>query len=324
MVSLQAQSTSLYLYYYSSSDNAYIVERADGSDRRMLGSELSPSLPSAVYGPGWSPNGEWLSWRFTFFGDHPTALRAGVINVSGEQVLQSLEVLESIWLLEWSPEGDFVFTISEFTPCPLQSCRTYQLTDANSDTIVASVDLVVDLAGTFPSVEWLEDGGIVFYEREEAEANLQNRYVKVEMFPNGQVVQTEVDRSTFRENLRPDPTSIFITEESRFVSPSGRYTIFPYTSQLLDAEAQQPTLATPNYRSMENLSIQNVRWSADERWVLLNSLPSGGGYVTVTYVYNLLTGELRELTQCGNDASCAGWLPENVDVSRIPLAADAN
>lgn len=53
-----------YIYYYSPEASAFIIERANGADRRIL-ADFSLPYASEVRGDGWSPSGEWFAWTVT-------------------------------------------------------------------------------------------------------------------------------------------------------------------------------------------------------------------------------------------------------------------
>src|SRR5690349_5869815 len=57
------------IFYYSRDEQAFIIERADGSDREVLAHYELPCDPDyncMVGGAGWSPSGSWFSWQRTF------------------------------------------------------------------------------------------------------------------------------------------------------------------------------------------------------------------------------------------------------------------
>lgn len=65
-------SDAPYLYYFSSDIDAVVIERADGTDTRVLGADLVANAaeedqPYIFSGQqGWSPSGKWLAWRVIF------------------------------------------------------------------------------------------------------------------------------------------------------------------------------------------------------------------------------------------------------------------
>lgn len=60
-----AQSDAPYLYYYHPDLNAWVIERADGTDSRLLGQGVSEKSDTTAEGI-WSPTGEWLIWNGRF------------------------------------------------------------------------------------------------------------------------------------------------------------------------------------------------------------------------------------------------------------------
>src|SRR5947208_2174957 len=60
-----AQLNSPFLYYYSRDKAAFIIERANGSESRILASYTlhpTPGVDESIIGPGWSPSGKWFAW----------------------------------------------------------------------------------------------------------------------------------------------------------------------------------------------------------------------------------------------------------------------
>lgn len=60
-----AQSDAPYLYYFHADVNAWVIERADGTDSRLLGQGVSEKSDTTAEGI-WSPTGEWLIWNGRF------------------------------------------------------------------------------------------------------------------------------------------------------------------------------------------------------------------------------------------------------------------
>jgi hypothetical protein len=69
MTSAQDVSVAPPIFYYSRDEQAFIIERADGSDREILAHYELPCDPDydcMIDGAGWSPSGNWFSWRRSF------------------------------------------------------------------------------------------------------------------------------------------------------------------------------------------------------------------------------------------------------------------
>ncbi|MCI0712230.1 MAG: hypothetical protein L0154_18900 [Chloroflexi bacterium] len=99
-----------YLYYFDSARRAFIVERADGADRRILGEGVLDDEEGAVVisSPGWSPDGRWLA----FLVETQSGRKAHVISVDGETTLSNVDELNTP-TIQWSPDGQQLFAISQ-------------------------------------------------------------------------------------------------------------------------------------------------------------------------------------------------------------------
>src|SRR5690349_11466173 len=62
----QESSKAPFMYYYSDFVDSWIIERADGTDSRMIGAGLTINDPFSME---WSHSGEWFAWTsgFGFF-----------------------------------------------------------------------------------------------------------------------------------------------------------------------------------------------------------------------------------------------------------------
>lgn len=101
-----------YVYYFSREVNAFIVERADGTDRHCLAQGLARENASDIDGPGWSPSGQWLAWtenRFTKEYDHGN--NPFVIHVDGTRRLSLLDDFNDA-VLAWAPSEDDILLIA--------------------------------------------------------------------------------------------------------------------------------------------------------------------------------------------------------------------
>lgn len=131
-VELKAQdsaSDAPYLYYYDETVRAFVVERADGTDRHLLGEGLmklpepDPSDPTSVDyvgfmvdGPGWSPSGDWFAWTATprvRAGLPPTVDTPHVVSVDGSQRVTVLDDVMSAEMA-WAPNSDVLFVVETY------------------------------------------------------------------------------------------------------------------------------------------------------------------------------------------------------------------
>lgn len=65
VVNANAQSANEeapFLYYFSDELNAFVIERADGTDTTVLTKYAIPQQDHVISGPGWSASGIWFAW----------------------------------------------------------------------------------------------------------------------------------------------------------------------------------------------------------------------------------------------------------------------
>jgi WD40 repeat protein len=114
----QERSTP-YIYYFSDDLNAFIIERADGTDTRVLGDGLMALAGDAqhihVAGPGWSPSGQWFAWTAAQVregGLGKVRYRPYIMNADGTQRLTLLDHLRDAELA-WASDEDVLFVVSQ-------------------------------------------------------------------------------------------------------------------------------------------------------------------------------------------------------------------
>jgi hypothetical protein len=104
-----------YLYYYADTLSAFVIERADGTDSRVLGAGLIPPAPAhyTVDGAGWSPSGKWFAW--TMYHDarpegaaiDPTGAAGYIMSADGNKLIPLLKNV--VIYMTWSPTADLLF-----------------------------------------------------------------------------------------------------------------------------------------------------------------------------------------------------------------------
>jgi WD40 repeat protein len=110
-----------YIYYFSDALNAFVIERADGTDTHVLGDGLMALTGEAhdihVAGPGWSPSGRWFAWtaaQVSSSGWGWSGYRPYVLSADGTQRLTLLDHLDDAQLA-WSADEDVLFVASRQT-----------------------------------------------------------------------------------------------------------------------------------------------------------------------------------------------------------------
>ncbi len=107
-IGAQTENAPPYLYYYSHLFNAFVIERADGSDSRLFGAGLMPNQYLHTFGPGWSPSGKWLAWVSATCCYANADYRAWLLNIDGKRRVTALDALPNVDEMKWSPSLDLL------------------------------------------------------------------------------------------------------------------------------------------------------------------------------------------------------------------------
>jgi hypothetical protein len=105
-------SDAPYIYYYSSEHDAFVIERADGTDTHLLGEGTS----GGVDGPGWSPSGKWFAWTTSNYiiNGYIDSQRAHAISTDGTRHLTWLDDKEfSRVQMIWARDTDLLFVAGQ-------------------------------------------------------------------------------------------------------------------------------------------------------------------------------------------------------------------
>ncbi|HML22685.1 MAG TPA: WD40 repeat domain-containing protein [Aggregatilinea sp.] len=152
------ESDAPYIYYYSNVHNAFVIERADGTDTHLLGEGVTGpapvigELPSAVAvsGPGWSPSGKWFAWikRPNFQGYPVRATTVYTLSTDGQRRLTLLDDVEFDYVQAmWAQDADLLLVAGQTVEWDEDRSpegandilhRTIMLIDVNAGKILAS------------------------------------------------------------------------------------------------------------------------------------------------------------------------------------------
>lgn len=104
------EPTNPYIYYYSDALNAFIIERADGTDARLLAEGVMPENHNAIDSVDWSPSGTYMAWRSHSFSGGPSAysIKGWLIRTDGTEISTLLDDAPDIFLMEWAPDQDWL------------------------------------------------------------------------------------------------------------------------------------------------------------------------------------------------------------------------
>ncbi|MCQ3930137.1 MAG: hypothetical protein DPW16_06725 [Chloroflexi bacterium] len=123
----EGQSNAPFIYYYSPSQKAFVIERADGSENRILTNYAFPEEVVGefwIIGPGWSPSGNWLAWTIerrlggSTGGITPVSESYIVNRQSGDSIslIRRTDGIVNITSMDWSPMEDLLLVNEAFYP----------------------------------------------------------------------------------------------------------------------------------------------------------------------------------------------------------------
>ena len=168
-----------YLYYFSNDINAFVIERADGSDSRIFAADIMPSNTIAVSGAGWSPSGNWFAWTAV----HDLSedlLQTGYVISSDESILFELSKLEQphISHMVWSPSQDYLLVVYSDEPGCCEVNPTAELIDVAQDAALISFNLAPHTS--IREVAWFGNGAgfVIEYEQYNNNLSYTGRYLR--------------------------------------------------------------------------------------------------------------------------------------------------
>jgi hypothetical protein len=156
-------NTQPYIYYYSNVEHALVVERADGTDSRLLGEGLMPPNHNVISGLDWSVSGEWIAWMSSYPSDSGATFTKNiwVMRTDGSQRLTVLDNLGGTFqMLKWSPKQDNLMVI--FTK---NATLSYLIVDPAADKIIARADYQGRPIQymEFYNGYWLDRGDMIYF-----------------------------------------------------------------------------------------------------------------------------------------------------------------
>ncbi|MEL6526591.1 MAG: hypothetical protein AAFQ07_12870 [Chloroflexota bacterium] len=154
-----------YIWWYADSENAFVVERADGTDSRLIGEGIVPDEHDVLEDVAFSPSGEWFTWRSTVFGHgNPPHIRS-LVRVRDNTRSNLLDDFHDIRMLHWSPTEDWLFVAN-------RTDRNYEvlsIIDVVTGDVLAQVRLNLSVArGYDPHHQnrygWSDDSQFFYYD----------------------------------------------------------------------------------------------------------------------------------------------------------------
>lgn len=162
--STHAQSDAPYIYYYSDLLKGWVIERADGTDGRVIGLDILEDF-DYFFDVNWSPSGKWLAWRASPFSEGVGWYRGGAIRADDSKTMSILaDVKGRVWNLTWSPTEDLLVTTYNIDLDP-RSGVVIAIIDPEQDVIIAQTTIEYKLGGYFGgTIAWLGDGSGVYFD----------------------------------------------------------------------------------------------------------------------------------------------------------------
>lgn len=303
-----ANDLAPYIYYYSHIENAFVVERADGTEARLLVSPILEDTPVSINGSGWSPDGS----LFVFSVSPPSFPNGHIININSSTT--HTIPMWNISQMHWSPDGNYLLVSGNIDDCTgYCSQETNWLIDTGNGQILAWLDIRLGFQspGSTP-VTWTTQT-VSFYRFEENFPNSSlSNYYQITMSKMGEVTKKPITKDDYLAKF------VSIEEESVtiFESPSDRYTISS-TGQLTDTKGQHSVqLPMPSFGFDGTSQIYNVQWNSSEDWAFISYNVWSGGVDGISIVKGD-GSEYRVLTTCGSSLSCVSWLPDSVEVGSL-------
>jgi hypothetical protein len=136
-----ARSDAPYIQYYSPRHDAFIIERANGTDSRLFGKKWIDEEARGMTNGAWSPSGEWYAFISTKYVDRwLRGQDAVVVDISDTRTLTVLQQIEhEPDFVQWFEEDDvlLISTIKGF-PSDYPFERYFYVIDAATDSMLAT------------------------------------------------------------------------------------------------------------------------------------------------------------------------------------------
>jgi hypothetical protein len=307
-----AQPEPPYLYYYSRMLGGIIIERANGTDSRIIGQDVIPAGLTGIAGPGWSPSGKYFAVTGINYDTHSSSItRTYVIDTSGKYYFRGLTGLSAPRV--WSPDDQLILTYEDVYS---RSLPSFSLLDMEKEQILSQVGIALDLGIAYSSTDFQwQNNEVVFYVRE-----TDDRYFKITMGFDGSLSKEPVTEEIFVQHYTPfELEDSFALSRGEKTSPSGTFEVRKRETTTLTNMRTGEEVTLP--RHSQGTVCRDYIWNDTEEYIITldGTLVAGGGCAGAVLGVTDSQGKLwRELGGCSWDAVCAGWLPSQVDLSSLP------
>ncbi|MCQ3930139.1 MAG: hypothetical protein DPW16_06735 [Chloroflexi bacterium] len=278
----EGQSNAPFFYYYSIEQAALIIERADASDSRILFHNPDEDGTGNIWGPGWSPSGNWFAWVNQSSGRTPPETNPVYVTRSdGQNQLSLLDNLGVVRLVEWSPVSDMLVVGLLTLPDDEYFIDVYVI-DVGTQSVVNTYSLrELDFGG----VNWTPGGEfLVLYQYPPYTPNLWNEVL---------------------------PTAILLTltGKQKAISISVPIDCFDFDSKAAFSNSSmvyrlKDSIIIRNLRTSEEKAINfpdqvihSIEWSFDESYALIYSQESCESVKTRLWLLSAQTANATLVSQ---------------------------
>ena len=322
-----ALSDAPYIYYYSGALNGIVVERADGTDSRLIGQGLMKESALEVLGPGWSPDGRWFAWRSITPLEltHRTG-RGYAVSVNDES-LSLLNAFKCVHDMMWHPTRNILLvhgTVDESVECKreIPPIVTYWLLDADAQALLANISIESDLNYTLiPPIYWYSDDQELQFLELDRMFNGDSRRHWITIRFNGQVMMEPISSQELNERygvyqqdvvniagIAPNPQLKYFRDNNR----DYQFAIW------WETEEQELPFDVPTNSGAAGRYVSWLEHPTSD-WIFIGYeyCLAGCSYVAKRVsIVNPQLGINREIADCFTHTTCVGWLPDRVEVDR--------
>jgi hypothetical protein len=302
-----------YLYYYSRLLGGIIIERADGTDSRIIGQDVIPAGLTGITGAGWSPSGKYFAVTGVNYEVSPQRItRTYIIDLSGEAYFPGLT--EPLMPKAWSSDDKLMLVSQDLEGL---SEASFWLLDVENEGVLSHTGFSLNslIAHSATAFQW-QSRHVVFYIHEHAQ-----QYFKIMMGFDGSFSKTPVAQKIFQQHYTPVQWEDTLDRAAgEKVSPGGMYEAKGYVETILTNLRTGEAYTLP--RHSQGTFCRDYLWNNTEEYIVTvdgRAMAGGGcGGWTVLGVTDHQGKLWRELGGCSWDSRCAGWLPAQVDLSSLP------
>jgi hypothetical protein len=190
---------------------------------------------------------------------------------------------------------------------------TYWLIDVESNSLLASVTIESPITEGNPIVYWLDDGLMFYDERRDFDVRTYSRVI---MHYDGNIDIHPISEAEYNDPLSsegPDRRGLGDWRDDDNVYPE--FTM----PEHLSIDTTVLPFETPISSEMGR-SVLGWLWDANSEWIFLvyREFYSDGITPGMVSIYLPPTGVYRELSSCGVEFTCIGWLPQQVQLATLP------